>query len=435
VSANLFAPDADLTVAEDNTNSIDLGTIVSGGTIDSVTVTTNGSNGSATISGTTLTYTPNANFFGPDTVVYTATSGSSSDSGTITVNVTPVNDPPNAVNDTATAFTGTTTDIDVLSNDSPGPNENQALTVTAASSSNGSTTVNADGTIAFTPTAGFTGSTTISYTIQDSDGATDSAVVNVTVQDFVPSTISGAVFIDHVENVQELLAGASPIRNGLKDADEKGLTGVQIQLVSQTTGETVAAVFTDLNGDYSFENVAPGDYNVVYDVPSSVIFTGSPEHAISIGSAGGATETDMNFALLGTTGSAMQTVDILAASYLRTNATSAQISDGGREGGVVSLDSEGNQNFLIAGSGFESALFAEVVLNQNRDAALLTIVEDNGDVLTTRLSNDQSVVSRDGTGVQFFGGRNDFEFANADADLIEQEFANFRNAIDQILGS
>jgi hypothetical protein len=141
----------------------------------------------------------------------------------------------------------------------------------------------------------------------------------------------------------------------------------------------------------------------------------------------------LDFALHATQGDALDTVDILVSSYLRTSVTMAQISDGGREGGLVSLDANGNQNFLIAFSGFEDAVFAEFVLNSQQDAALLTIVEEDGDVLTARLTEDHFVLTPNGRGVQFFGGMNDFNFFEADGSA-EQEFANFRNAIDQLLG-
>ena len=77
--------------------------------------------------------------------------------------------------------------------------------------------------------------------------------------------------------------------------------------------------------------------------------------------------------------------------------------------------------------------FAEVALNQRQDAALLTVIDDNGTVRTARLSSDSFVVSNDGTAVQFFGGVEDFEFSETPEDLLTQEFATYRNAIDQIL--
>lgn len=439
----ITAGDGTLNTNEDTTATLDLATLVSGATNPTITIVTNGSLGNASVSGTTLTYTPNANVNGNDTIVYQAASGGDSDTGTINVAIAAVNDPPVAVNDTATAFTGATVQIQVLNNDNAGPNENETLTVIAASSNNGTATPNSDGTISFTPTAGFTGNATINYTIQDSGGLQDSAIVSVTVQNFNPSSISGSLFIDHSEGRD---SSGAVVRNGVKDADEKGLAGVAIRLSSaataNSTGQAVGVTaLTDLNGSYSFENVAPGTYQVTYDVPDSVIFvneagqqiTGTVTETVVVGSQGGVVSTGNNFAAIGTNGS-LNTVDILASSYLRTNASIAQITEDGREGGIVSLDANGNQEFFAAGSGFEGIVFGELVLNSERDAALLTVIEEDGDVMTARLNSEHFIVSNDGTGVQFFGGLNDFDFVNADTDLVQQEFANFRNAIDQVLG-
>ena len=73
---------------------------------DTLTVTgkTNGAHG--TVSCTTAgvcTYTPAADYHGPDTFTYTISDGNGgTDTATVTVTVTPVNDAPVAVDDTLT---------------------------------------------------------------------------------------------------------------------------------------------------------------------------------------------------------------------------------------------------------------------------------------------------------------------------------------------
>ncbi|EGR3376133.1 hypothetical protein DMJ27_25900, partial [Vibrio parahaemolyticus] len=66
----------------------------------------------------TVTYTPNDNYVGKDTFTYIVTSGGVSESTTVEVNVTPVNDAPVAKDDIATTQEGTAVTIDVLPNDS-----------------------------------------------------------------------------------------------------------------------------------------------------------------------------------------------------------------------------------------------------------------------------------------------------------------------------
>ncbi|HRW73687.1 MAG TPA: cadherin-like domain-containing protein, partial [Ottowia sp.] len=100
--------------------------------------------------------------------------------------VTAVNDAPDAVDDGTQAAPAVTvnedtaaTGINVLGNDSDP--DGDPLSVTAASSPNGTVTINADGTLNFTPAANFNGDTTITYTVSDGHGGSDTATVYVHV--------------------------------------------------------------------------------------------------------------------------------------------------------------------------------------------------------------------------------------------------------------
>jgi large repetitive protein len=144
-------------------------------------VSASAANGSVTINPDgTITYTPNANFNGTDTVTYTITDGNGGTStATVTITVAPVNDPPVAVNDIAATAEDQPVTISVLSNDSDA--DGDPLTVTAATSPNGTAIINPDGTITFTPGANFNGPATINYTISDGNGGTSNATVTVNV--------------------------------------------------------------------------------------------------------------------------------------------------------------------------------------------------------------------------------------------------------------
>ncbi|WP_299558530.1 Hint domain-containing protein [uncultured Sulfitobacter sp.] len=93
--------------------------------------------------------------------------------------ILPENAAPVAEDDTARTDEETEVTISVLANDSDP--EGDPLSVTGASSANGEAVVNADGTVTFTPAAGFNGDAVINYTITDGNGGFDDAVVNVTV--------------------------------------------------------------------------------------------------------------------------------------------------------------------------------------------------------------------------------------------------------------
>ncbi|WP_425100193.1 Ig-like domain-containing protein [Tropicibacter sp. S64] len=128
-----------------------------------------------------LTYTPNLNFNGTDTITYEITDSTGlTDTATVTVTVNPVNDPPVAQSDTATVNEDTPTLIDVLGNDSD-VDIGDTLTVTSATALNGTVAVQANGQLLYTPDPNYFGSDTITYEITDSGGLTSTATVAVTV--------------------------------------------------------------------------------------------------------------------------------------------------------------------------------------------------------------------------------------------------------------
>lgn len=135
----------------------------------------------------TFTYTPNANYYGPDSFTYQiCDSEGQCSSATVSINVTPVNDPPVALDDGYATTQDTTLTIaasqGVLVNDS----DLDSTTLTASASSTtdfgGSVTLNPDGSFSYTPASGFAGYDTFTYTVSDGSGGTDTAVVTIEVQ-------------------------------------------------------------------------------------------------------------------------------------------------------------------------------------------------------------------------------------------------------------
>ncbi len=128
----------------------------------------------------TLDFTPNTDFFGEAVIDYTITDGNGGfDDSRVFVTVNNVNDAPVATDDLAATDPGTPVTIPVLANDTDV--DGDTLTVTDATSADGTVVVNADGTVTFTPAAGFTGDAVIDYTIDDGNGASDTAQVSVSV--------------------------------------------------------------------------------------------------------------------------------------------------------------------------------------------------------------------------------------------------------------
>ncbi|WP_298862837.1 cadherin-like domain-containing protein, partial [uncultured Sulfitobacter sp.] len=112
----------------------------------------------------TILFTPAPEFSGEVTITYTITDPDGlSDVGEAVITVNPVNDPPVAVDDTATTDEETLVNIVVLDDDFDVDGDD--LTVTAATSDDGTVVINGNGTLDFTPDPDFNGEATISYTI------------------------------------------------------------------------------------------------------------------------------------------------------------------------------------------------------------------------------------------------------------------------------
>lgn len=154
--------------------------------INTVTIVTNPANGKSVANADgTVTYTPNAGFSGSDTFSYTIKDnlGAVSNAAKVAVTVSKGNSAPIAKDDAKTTKAGTPVIIDVFANDQDSDGTLRSDTVTIVSSpTNGKSVANTDGTVTYTPNAGFSGSDTFRYTIQDDQGAVSNvATVAVTV--------------------------------------------------------------------------------------------------------------------------------------------------------------------------------------------------------------------------------------------------------------
>ncbi|WP_263146729.1 Ig-like domain-containing protein [Pseudomonas sp. RIT-PI-AD] len=127
-----------------------------------------------------FTYTPLANYNGADSFTYQVRDADGGlSTATVTFTIAPVNDAPVANGDRATTLEDTPVVIDVLANDTDV--DGDRLSLVAANAANGTVTLNADGTLTYTPNTNFSGTDTLTYTISDGAGLTASAQVIITV--------------------------------------------------------------------------------------------------------------------------------------------------------------------------------------------------------------------------------------------------------------
>ncbi len=244
-----------------------------------ISATTNGANGSVAITGggTGLTYTPNANFFGSDSFTYTISDGNGgTDTATVNVTVTNVNDPPDAVDDSATVAedSGANT-ITVLANDTFAPDAGETLTITAVTQgTNGSVAITGSGTtVSYTPNANYSGSDSFTYTISDGNGGTDTATVSITVS-----------------NVNDNPTANDDTATVAEDSGANAIPVLANDSISPDSGETltIAAVTQGTNGSVA---ITGGGTGVTYAPNANYFGTDSFTYTISDGNGGSDTAT------------------------------------------------------------------------------------------------------------------------------------------------
>ncbi len=107
-----------------------------------------------------LTYTPDPDYFGPDSFTFKVNDGlADANIATINITVNSVNDPVVAADDSAITGEDMPVTVAVQDNDSAGPaNENQTLTTSAVSDPpHGAAVINGDGTVTYTPDLDYNG--------------------------------------------------------------------------------------------------------------------------------------------------------------------------------------------------------------------------------------------------------------------------------------
>ncbi|ALR91527.1 tandem-95 repeat protein [Vibrio alginolyticus] len=190
-----------------------------------------------------VTYTPNDNYHGTDSFTYIVTSGGVSESTTVNVDVTPVNDAPVAKDDTAVTDEDTPVTIDVLPNDTDIDGDTLSIDSASVPSDQGTVEI-VDGKLVFTPAENFHGDAEITYTV--TDGAlTDQATVNVTVnavndtpvvesniadqtlaEDFTPYTIDLNTAFSDVDNVDSELTFSVSGNSNVNVSIENGIATI-----------------------------------------------------------------------------------------------------------------------------------------------------------------------------------------------------------------
>ncbi|WP_330149103.1 retention module-containing protein [Shewanella xiamenensis] len=293
------------------------------------------------------TFTPNANWNGQVPVItYTTNTGSTA---TLTINVTPVDDPSVLVNDTNTVAEDSVATGNVLSNDSDIDSTLSVVsftingnTVTAGTSvalEGGSLTINADGSYTFTPNANWNGTVPV-ITYTTNTGATATLTINVTPVD------DPSVLANDTNTVDENTVATGNVLDNDSDVDnELSVTSFTVNGQTVAAGTTVTleggSLVINADGSYTFTpnefwngqvpvityttntgstatltiNITP----VANGGPSVTITTDTNNDGfISNEELGGATEVNVTIGLEGTGANAGDTLTVNGVDYILT---------------------------------------------------------------------------------------------------------------------
>ena len=219
----------------------------------SIPINDNGSKGTATITnGMTgaYTYTPNAGAIGSDSFTFTAFDGISiSNTATITVTINDINYPPVAVTDNFTVDEGSTTNLDLSTNDSDVDNALDLTSIAVSVPGNGSLVVNTNGTVDYTHDDSETPlADSFTYTIDDEAGATSNTVtVNLTI---TPVNDAPVAVADNFTVAEGSISTTLDLAVNDSDADN-ALDLTSIAIISGPGNGSPLVVNTDGTVDYT----------------------------------------------------------------------------------------------------------------------------------------------------------------------------------------
>ncbi|MBW4583446.1 MAG: tandem-95 repeat protein, partial [Tildeniella nuda ZEHNDER 1965/U140] len=215
-----------------------------------------------------FTYIPTTNFTGTDNFTYVTQDalGATSNTATVSLSVTapvPVNQAPVATPDAFTLSQNTTfTTGNVLSNDSDPDNNLPFTAQLVADVTQGSLTLNSNGSFTYIPTANFTGLDNFTYVTQDALGAnSNTATVSLSVTAPVPvnqAPVAVGESFRAVTSTPLTVSAANGVLRNDTDADSSTLTALLVtapsngSLALNSNGAFVYTPTTNFSGTDTF---------------------------------------------------------------------------------------------------------------------------------------------------------------------------------------
>nr|WP_260619666.1 retention module-containing protein [Pseudomonas sp. B11D7D] len=240
---------------EDQSLSTQLNVSDADGDTVSYTLKSGTTNGTLVLDGTTgqYTYTPNANYNGPDSFTVTLDDGKGGVvDAVVNITVNPVNDAPvsgpqSLTTDEDTAIDGTINATDV---------DGDSLSYSIASGDepkHGTVTLRADGTFTYVPGKDYNGQDSFTVTIDDGNGGTTTSVVSldVTPVNDIPVTADQSKVTDEDQSVSGKIVATDVDGDKLTYTIQGGVDHGSL-LLNTVTGEYTYTPNKDYNGTDSF---------------------------------------------------------------------------------------------------------------------------------------------------------------------------------------
>ncbi|PQJ75196.1 Ig-like domain-containing protein [Polaribacter gangjinensis] len=343
-----------------------------------------------------VNYTPKAGFAGIDTFVYTITDGNGyADQGLVTITVggavaaVAVNDAFDVVVDTATA-------LDVLANDTT----NTTIVSFDVTSAQGFVVSGTVSNVTYTPTGGYLGEDSFSYTIQDTNGNQSTATVTLTVKAAVVSAgvlnaVDDAITvgINSANTPIDVVANDNYGVNGPNATHPLTLPGGKLVTASVHGGD-IAVVNGKVN--YTPKTGFTGVDSFEYTLTDSKGFADKAIVSITVGGAVAAvavndafdvevdTATPLNVLANDTANSTIVSYDVTSAQGFSVSGTSSLLTYT-PTGGYVGQDSfnytiedaNGNQSTATVTLTVKAAVVSSGVLSAVNDAVTVGINSTN----------------------------------------------------------
>jgi len=207
----------------------------------------------------TFNYTPNANFNGTDSFEYEICDDDGTPlctTGSVTITINAVNDAPSVTDESITINEDETiTNYDLLANDSDVDGDNISINTTAVTdASNGTLTINGDGTFNYAPNADFNGSDSFEYQVCDDNGiqlcATGTVTITINAVNDAPTVVSETVSVDEDSFIDDY-----DILSNDSDIDGDNIE-ISTSLISDPAHGTAI-----INADGTFDYTPDPDFN------------------------------------------------------------------------------------------------------------------------------------------------------------------------------